>query len=865
MVEIFTPEVVRGLIALLAGIVLGGGALAALGRLSPRRSGLAPAAATAQAPQTAGRSESLLSGIVDNITEGIIVLDPDSMVQSFNPAAERIFGYQPSEIVGRNIEIILPDMHREADDRGARGPTPGQARVVNEDVEVQGLRKDGTTFPLEFVVFPIETGGERLYAGACRDITEQRRAEAELREAMIQATAANQAKSEFVAAMSHEIRTPMNGVIGMTGLLLDTDLSAEQRQYVESIRHSGQALLTIINDILDFSKLEAGKLTLEAVDFNPADAVESVAELLAPQASGKNIDFITFVAPDVPAVASGDSGRFRQILLNLAGNAIKFTEKGAVAITGKLIERSGDQIVLRFEISDTGIGIAEEAQGRVFDKFSQADSSTTRRYRGSGLGLSICRQLVERMDGEIGLTSVLGEGTTVWFTVRFGAVEEQPAPDAAQTPEIPRLRVLIVDDIEINRTIFKWQLSTWGMEADCAANGETALALLARAVEAGTPYDVALIDHAMPGMDGEELGRRIKATPGLADTKLILAGSMNQRSDAERFKEIGFADCLYKPVRHSTLLNSLTGRGAAPDARDAGHGAGPAAGSDPARAAAPNAANMMRILVAEDNQVNQLLTLVTLEKEGHRVDVANNGIEAVEAVRRLTYDLILMDVNMPEMDGVTATRKIRQLGGDKARIPIVALTADAMKGDRERLLAQGMDDYVSKPLERDKLLAILAAYSPAADARSAQGGSKNPVAVDRPPAVPASGPGAAEAESAELDTTVMDNWQSFFSAEEFVDLVTTQVTDAHASLKKLTEAAEARQYDELKAWAHNLKSGCGALGLVRVQSVAMELERACREDRNEEALEMVPTLEGVVTAAMAVFEERYADYIRNDG
>jgi CheY-like chemotaxis protein/HPt (histidine-containing phosphotransfer) domain-containing protein len=501
----------------------------------------------------------------------------------------------------------------------------------------------------------------------------------------------------------------------------------------------------------------------------------------------------------------------------------------------------------------------------VFDQFAQADLSTTRRYHGTGLGLSICAQLVERMGGEIGIDSALGEGTTVWFTVRFGAVDEKPAPDAAQTPEIPHLRVLVVDDIEINRTIFKWQLSTWGMEADCTADGETALALLAQAVDAGTPYDVALIDHAMPGMDGEELGRRIRATPGIADTKLILAGSMNQRGDAERFKEIGFADCLYKPVRHSTLLNSLTGQATASDARDAGDGAGPAAGTDAARTTEPDAANMMRILVAEDNQVNQLLTLVTLEKEGHRVDVANNGIEAVEAVRRVTYDLILIDVNMPEMGGVTATRKIRELGGDKARIPVVALTADAMKGDRERLLAQGMDDYVSKPLERDKLLAILAAYGPASAAQSADGGSKISVVVDQLPAIPPSGPSAVEVDSAELDTRVMDNWQSFFSPEEFVDLVTTQVTDAHDTMRNLKEAAEARRYDELKAWAHKLKSGCGALGLVRVQSVAMELERACREGRHEEARQMLPTVEDAVTVAMEIFEECYAGYIENNG
>ena len=857
MVEIFTPQVIQGLAALFVLVVLSGGVWVALGLLPHRATGLAPSAAGGMAPHAARSSEKILSSIVDNTTNGIIVLDRNSVVQAFNPAAEQIFGYGPSEIVGRNISMILPAQYREIHDRGVSGSSLGQARVMSDDTELQGLRKDGSTFPLELTVFPIETGGERLYAGACRDLTRQRQAEAELRDAMVKATAANQAKSDFVAAMSHEIRTPMNGVIGMTGLLLDTGLTAEQRQYAESIRNSGQALLTIINDILDFSKLEAGKMELEAVDFNPADAVESVAEILGPQASGKNIDFITFVTPDVPAVVSGDSGRFRQILLNLAGNAIKFTEQGAVSITGELIEKSDQEVVLRFEISDTGIGISEEAQARVFDKFSQADTSTTRRYHGSGLGLSICRQLVDRMGGEIGMDSTLGEGTKVWFHVRLGAVDGPPAADTEPLPEIPPLRVLVVDDVEINRNIFKWQLATWGMENGCAASGEAALAALSQAVEAGTPYDVVLIDHAMPNMDGEELGRRIKATPGLADTRLILAGSMNLRGDAERFKEIGFADCLYKPVRRSALLNSLLGRAVAlGDERDRG----PAPADGGARAGAPRAGPVMHILVAEDNQVNQLLASITLEKEGHRVDVANNGIEAVEAVHRVTYDLILMDVNMPEMDGVTATRKIRELGGDKARIPIVALTADAMKGDRERLLALGMDDYVAKPLERDKLLAILAAYAPAADAPpgAMDDASPNPVLAA------ACEPESIEDEAVELDTAVMDNWQSFFSPEEFIDLVTTQVADARISLQNLKDAAAAGDHDELKAWAHNLKSGCGALGLIRVQAVAMKLEHACREGRGEEALAMVPTLVEAVAAGMVVFEARYAEYIQDD-
>lgn len=828
MVESFTPVLlVQCVIALAVGMGIAGGAFAAWRHLSPR---WLPDARRrlAQAESRARESGDLLGAIVNNAADGIVVIDQNSIVRTFNPAAVGMFGYESSEVIGKDFSILMPPDFRDLHNHAIRRSTLGEARVMNGDGLLQGLRKDGTAFPLELTVFPVETSGERLFAGLCRDVTERYRSEEALRAAVAKADEANQAKSDFLATMSHEIRIPMNGVIGMTGLLLDTRLNGEQRQYAESIRQSGRELLTVLNDILEFSKLEAGKLVLKDVDFNPVETVESVARLLGPQASGKGIDIVTFVADEAPAILRGDSGRFRQILLNLAGNAIKFTEEGAVAITGTLLEQGEHHVMLRFAVTDTGIGIAKEAQAQVFKMFAQADSSRTRRYHGTGLGLAICQQLVDCMGGEIGLDSVLGEGSTVWFTVRFGRGGHQPGPKTAAISMLPKLRVLVVDDIELNRTIFEKQIRTWDMQVDSVARGEEALAALGEAVNEGEPYDVAIVDHVMPEMDGEELGRRIKENPDFDQTKLILAGSMDKRAETGRFKSIGFADYLCKPLRRSELLNCLIGPGGLSDERETVEAA-----CDPKSVSAdmPRPVKPMRILVAEDNQVNQLLASVTLEKEGHRVDVANNGIEAVEAARRAPYDLILMDVKLPEMDGVTAARKIRELGGGKEQIPIVALTADAMKGDRERLLAAGMDDYVSKPLERDKLMAIVNAYGQRADCgprkngRAGNGRAGNGHAYSAPP-------DRAEGDSVELDSTAMDDWQAFFSDEEFIELVTTQVKDARASLRKLKDSADVGDFDEIKAWAHNLKSGCGALGMVQVQSIAKELEHAAARAAN---------------------------------
>lgn len=577
-------------------------------------------------------------------------------------------------------------------------------KVVQRDEMARPLRMMGTLTDI--------TERKQTEAELARAAQELERKNKELAEARDRALDAARAKAEFLATMSHEIRTPMNGVIGMTSLLLDTPLSAEQREYAETIRRCGEHLLEIINDILDFSKADAGKMELEQLDFDVRTTVEETVALVAERAYAKGLEVGCLIQASVPSRLRGDPGRLRQVLLNLLGNAIKFTERGEVLVTVRReqeeLASDGSKVVVRFEVTDTGIGLTPQQQKKLFQPFTQADGSTTRQYGGTGLGLAICKKLAELMGGQIGVISTVGVGSTFWFTARLGV----PADDGRQTTVAPvpfagNRRILIVDDHAVNRKILEEQLKAHGYSCESMENPCKAIDRLRQAAERGEPFDLAILDMQMPAMDGMQLARCIKAEERINTTRLVLLTSLGRRGDAKLAQEAGFAAYLTKPIRQSQLLDCLNLVLASDGSGKARLEGEPAGLITTHVISEVRAAMRGHILLVEDNPVNQKVAVKMLEKLGCRVDVAGNGKEAVEAMERIRYALVFMDCQMPEMDGYEATRVIREREGVARHTPIIAMTANVMAEDREQCLQAGMDDFVSKPVTAPMLATVL--------------------------------------------------------------------------------------------------------------------------------------------------------------
>ena len=768
------------------------------------------------------RSEERYRRLVDNLPDLAWTADIQGNTIYISPKLEAVYGYRPEELYQNGAEVwlgrILPsDLPRviEAFEALFHENKPF-------DVEYQIQRKDGQWIWVHDRAMRTFTQDGVVYAdGVFRDITAQKQAEVELRKAKEAAEAASLAKSRFLANMSHEIRTPMNGVIGMARLLLSTELSSEQRRYAEIMCSSGETLMALIDHVLDLSKIEAGKLVLDSVDFNLKTVLEGVMETLGIQAAAKPLELTCLVAPGTPSLLRGDPGRLRQVVTNLAANAIKFTERGEVAIRVGLSAEDERTATLHFTILDTGIGIPEPQAAKLFSPFAQADASTTRRFGGTGLGLAISKQLVEMMGGRIGLMSEPNKGSTFWFTVILEKQEKQLTGADGTTTSLPEVKVLVVDDHAANRLVVTSLARSWGCRATPAADAGEALALLRQAAADGAGFQLALLDKTMPVTDGEELARQIAADPQLQDIALVMMTNLGDENESLRGRRPEIAGFVSKPIIETRLREALElalGRREAPASR-ASDVAPPA---EQARVPA-------RILLAEDNVTNQLVMVAMLNQLGYQADVVSNGAEAVKASQAAAYDLIFMDCAMPEIDGYEATRMIRasETQTSHARVPIVAVTGHALPGDRERCLREGMDDYLSKPIDPQKLSRVLAKWLRRDHASDA---------VAKPAPVTTPEPEVVFDENRLLQRMMGDKKLVATIIAAFLD-------DTPVQLARLQERLAAADAPGVRRQAHTIKGAAANVSAGALRAVALEAEHAATAGKLESVNELLPRLE----------------------